>query len=160
MNGRRLVAVLGYSDRTTPGLHEVCAARLEQAAGEVRPGDTVLLSGWARTRRRRSEATLMAQAWSGLADRVVLDEGARTTHGNTRRAAAVASELGVDQIVVVTSGWHARRAGALARAALRGSGRTVTVVATHERGTWRSRARELACWPGVPFQIALAARKR
>ncbi len=156
----RLVAVLGYSDRSTEELHAVCASRLERAADEIRPGDTVLLSGWARARRPRSEARLMEQAWSGRSARVVLDEGARTTQGNALRAAAAASELGVDEVVVVTSGWHARRAGALVRGALRGSGRTVTVVSTVDRGTRRARLRELACWPAVPFQIARSARNR
>ena len=157
---RRLVAVLGYSDRGAAGLHEVCAHRLEQAASVARPGDTVLLTGWARTRRRRSEARLMAEAWSGAASHLVIDEGARTTRGNARRAAALAAKLELDEVVLVTSRWHARRAGALLRIALRGSGRTLTVVPTDEAGSRRTRLRELACWPLVPLEVALGAGTR
>jgi uncharacterized SAM-binding protein YcdF (DUF218 family) len=156
----RLVAVLGYSDGTTEKLHAICASRLERAADEVTAEDTVLLSGWARGLSRRSEARLMADAWPGPPARIVVDEGARSTYANAVRAAATALELGADEIVVVTSGWHARRADTLVRAAFRGQSRRVTVAATRERGSRRARIRELACWPAVPVQIVLARRNR
>jgi uncharacterized SAM-binding protein YcdF (DUF218 family) len=156
----RLVAVLGYSDGSTRGLHDVCASRLERAEREARPGDAILLSGWARAGRGRSEASLMERAWRGGTTTLLLDEGARTTHGNARRTAAAAADLGVDEVIVVTSGWHARRAAALVRAALHGSGRTLTVVPTSDRGTRRARLRELVCWPVVPLQIAATRRSR
>jgi uncharacterized SAM-binding protein YcdF (DUF218 family) len=160
VSATRLVAVLGYSDRSTGELHDVCASRLARAEQEARPGDTIFLSGWARGRHRSSEARLMERAWRGRAATVLVDEGARTTGGNARRTAAAAADLGVDEVVVVTSGWHARRAGTLVRAALRGSGRTVTVVPTPDRGTRRARVRELVCWPVVPLQIAATRRNR
>jgi len=78
----RLVAVLGYSDRRTHGLHPVCAARLARAEREARPADTVLLSGWARHRTRAPEAERMAHAWTSPVRRVILDRNARSTIGN------------------------------------------------------------------------------
>jgi hypothetical protein len=155
----RLVAVLGYSDGSTEGLHAICASRLERAANEATPDDAVLLSGWARGTRARSEARLMAEAWSGPPARILVDEGARSTYANAVRTAAAAEALGAEEIVVVTSAWHARRADVLVRAAARGSRRRVRVAVTTERGSRRARLRELACWPIVPVQIALARRK-
>jgi len=156
----RLVAVLGYSNRKADGLHTVCAARLARAAEEARPDDAVLLSGWARGRRPQSEAALMAQAWNGHAGRVLLDRKARSTYGNVAAAAAAASALSVREVVLVTSSWHGRRAAALLRALLRGSGRRVTLAVTGERETRAARLRELACWALVPMQAAVALRRR
>jgi uncharacterized SAM-binding protein YcdF (DUF218 family) len=120
----------------------------------------VLLSGWARGRRRRSEARLMANAWSGVGAHLLLDDGARSTFGNAVRTAAAARALDVDEIVLVTSCWHSRRAAALVRASLRGTGLRTTVVATSESASVRARLRELACWTLVPLQVALAGRSR
>jgi len=157
----RLVAVLGYSDGSTNGrLHPICAARLVRAAEEVKPGDAVLLSGWARRRRPASEAELMARAWAPPVRRLVLDRTARSTLGNAIGVARAARALGVGEVVVVTSGWHGRRASALARAALRDAAPRVRLAVTSERGTPRARLRELACWLLVPVQSALAARTR
>ena len=158
MSDPRLVAVFGYSARRTPELHPICAARLARAVSETRPGDALLLSGWARRRSRAGEAELMRRAWQGAAGRVVLDRSARSTYGNAVGAAALARTLGVTEVVLVTSGWHGRRASSLLRAALRGSGRRVTVAATSERGPIRTRLRELGCWPIVPLLAVLAAR--
>jgi len=157
---RRLVAVLGYSDGSTNGLHPVCAARLARAAQEVEPGDAVLLSGWARGRQPDSEAELMAQAWDTPTHRVLVDREARSTFGNAVGAAGLARALAVREVVVVTSGWHGRRASALVRAALRPAGPRVVLAATDERGSLGARLRELVCWTLVPAQAALAARKR
>jgi uncharacterized SAM-binding protein YcdF (DUF218 family) len=155
--GGRLVAVLGYSTGSADGdLHPVCAARLARAAEEINPGDAVLFSGWRRG-GAVSEAELMARGWTGRAGQVLLDTGARTTYGNVLGAAAVARQVSADEVVVVTSGWHGRRAGALMRAA---SSHPVVVAATNERGTARARLREIACWTLVPFQIALVRRTR
>ncbi|MGH3065457.1 MAG: YdcF family protein [Gaiellaceae bacterium] len=156
----RLVAVLGYSDRRTDALHPVCAARLARAEREVRPGDTVLLSGWARGRARAPEAELMARAWTAPARRVILDRGARSTLGNVSGVARAARRAGAREVVLVTSGWHGRRAGILARAALVGPHTKVTLATTDERGTRRQRARELACWAVVPVLALVAARTR
>ncbi len=158
MNGARLIAVLGYSSRRGGGeLHRVCAARLARAGEEALPADTVLLSGWRRPRTRTSEAELMARVWSGDAQRVLVDDASRTTYGNVRAAAAAARKLEVREIVLVTSGWHGRRASVLLEAA---HGDLVVLAATDERGTAVARARELVCWLFVPVQVALARRSR
>jgi uncharacterized SAM-binding protein YcdF (DUF218 family) len=152
----RLVAVLGYSKGNRHELHPVCAARLTRASAEARPGDVVLLSGCARGRRPVSEADLMARAWTGPPARLVVDRTARSTYGNAVAAAAAARAHALDDVVLVTSGWHGRRAQALLRAAL---GRAVTLAATDEPGGVATRLRELACWALVPFQATLAGRK-
>ena len=160
MSATRLVAVLGYSTGSGDELHPVCAARLARAAEEAAPEDAVLLSGWARRRRTVAEAELMARAWNGRTSRLLLDQGARSTYGNARAIARAASEVGVSEIVVVTSGWHGRRAARLVRAALPEPAPRVSLVATDERGSLAHRARELACWTLVPIQATLAARRR
>jgi len=156
----RLVAVLGYSSGRANGLHPVCAARLARGAEAANPNDAVLLSGWARGRRPHSEAALMAEAWGGQAGRVLLDRRARSTYGNVVAVAAAASALSVREVVLVTSGWHGRRAAALLHALLRGSGRRVTLAMTSDQGTRAARLRELACWALVPIQTAAALCRR
>jgi uncharacterized SAM-binding protein YcdF (DUF218 family) len=157
----RVVAVLGYSDGTTTGLHPICAARLARAAQEARPGDVVLFSGWARRRRDTStEADLMASAWDAAVRGRLVDRGARTTLGNAIGVARAARRLGADEVVLVTSSWHARRAAVLARAALAGSGTTVGVATTDEPTTTRRGARELAAWAIVPLLALVASRTR
>jgi uncharacterized SAM-binding protein YcdF (DUF218 family) len=156
----RLVAILGYSDRHGDALHPVCAARLARAESEVRPDDTVLLSGWARRRAEAAEAELMAGAWRADARHVILDPTARSTVGNAVGIARAARRVGAREVVVVTSGWHGRRASVLARAALAGSHVNVTLATTDEPGTYRARVRELACWVTLPFVAIVAARTR
>ncbi|MGH3137917.1 MAG: YdcF family protein [Gaiellaceae bacterium] len=156
----RLIAVLGYSDRHTHFLHPVCAARLARAETEVRPGDSVLLSGWARRRTSPPEADLMARAWTSPVGRVILDRNARSTVGNILGVARAARRTGAQEVVVVTSGWHGRRASALARAALIRTRTKVTLVTTDDSATRRTRLRELACWTLVPFFVVVAARTR
>lgn len=160
MTGPRLVAVFGYSGRQAEELHPVCRERLTLAAAEARPGDAVLLSGWARRRHSAPEAELMARAWRGAPGTVVLDRDARTTYGNAVGTAATARRLGAREVVLVTSGWHGRRASALVRAALRDTGLSVRVAPTKERGTRVARLRELLCWPLVPVLAVAATRKR
>lgn len=159
MTDSRLVVVLGYSDGRGEGMHEICAARLRRAERETGANDVVLLSGWARGRSAISEAELMARSWNADRGRLVIDDSARSTLGNVVRAGALARELSVHEVVLVTSGWHGRRAAALLRAVLRGSSTTVTLAVTDERASRASRLRELACLALVPF-AALAARKR
>ena len=60
----------------------------------------------------------MRQAWRGPAVRLVADGDARTTAGNARAVAAAARHIGADEVVIVTSSWHARRARLLVQAAL------------------------------------------
>lgn len=158
MNARRLVAVLGYSDGATVGLHAICAARLERAAEIAEPEDAVLFSGWARRSGDRAEAELMARAWSLPVRRIVCDPSARSTAGNAAAIARAARALDVDHVVVVTSSWHARRALVLVRAALARSGTKVTVATTVDRGGAAARLRELACWSLVPV-LAVAGRR-
>jgi uncharacterized SAM-binding protein YcdF (DUF218 family) len=157
MNGVRLIAVCGYSTADGDGLHEICARRLRRAEEEAREDDVVLLTGWARGRSAASEAELMARSWRAPCRRVVVDSSARSTVANVTAAASMARELGARQVVLVTSGWHAGRASALLRAALRGSGAKVEVAVTDERPSVRARCRELGCWAFVPM-AAVACR--
>ncbi len=59
----------------------------------------------------------MAGVWDGAARQVLVDNASRTTYGNARAAAAAARKLGVREVVLVTSGWHSRRASVLLSAA-------------------------------------------
>jgi uncharacterized SAM-binding protein YcdF (DUF218 family) len=158
---RRLVAVLGYSEGSVDELHPVCAARLERAAAVTKPGDVVLFSGWARHGATAAEAERMARAWAGPPDaRFLLDRGARTTAGNTIGIARAARTLGVEEVVLVTSSWHGRRAHALARAALARARVRVQLETTDEPRTRGVALRELACWSTVPVLALVAARAR
>ena len=157
MSRPRLIAVCGYSSGKGEGLHEICARRLRRAEREAREDDVVLLTGWARGRSAASEGELMARSWTASCRRVVVDSNARSTLANVSAAASVAREVGAGQVVLVTSGWHAGRAAALLRAALRGSGSTVELATTDERPSLRARFRELVCWTLVPL-AAVAAR--
>jgi hypothetical protein len=156
----RLVAVLGYSSARVDALHPICAARLARAEVVIEPDDSVLFSGWARRRTSRSEAELMARAWTACAREVILDRDARSTVGNALAAARLARKLGVDEVVLVTSIWHGRRASALVRAALLGSGTRVTLAVSRDVAPRAVRIRELACWASVPILAVFAARTR
>jgi uncharacterized SAM-binding protein YcdF (DUF218 family) len=156
----RLVAVLGYSDDGRSDLHSVCATRLARAEQEASPDDVVLFSGWDRRRGATTEADLMAQSWGVPVRARVVDRSARSTLGNAIGVARVARRIGADDVVLVTSSWHARRAGALVRASLLGSGATLTVVTTDEPATARHVLRELAAWAAVPVLALIAARTR
>jgi uncharacterized SAM-binding protein YcdF (DUF218 family) len=151
----RLVAVLGYSTRRSDGLHPICAARLEAAERAAEGAEAVLLSGWSRRRHRPSEAELMRDAWQGPAVRLVADGDARTTAGNAHAVAAAARELDADEVVLVTSSWHARRARLLVRAAL-GPNVSVQVVTPAPDRRLHLVGRELACL--VPTGALLALR--
>jgi hypothetical protein len=158
----RLVAVLGYSTRRGDALHPTCAERL-RAAEAVAPGaDAVLLSGWSRRRHRPSEAELMRAAWAGPDVPLRVDGDARTTRGNVRALAAAAAELGADEVVLVTSSWHARRALLLARAALPGV--RVSAATPPRSRPVRLLAREAACllpaYATVSASRALAVWRR
>ena len=156
----RLVAVLGYSDGETADLHPVAAARLDRAAAEVRPDDVVLFSGWARRSAPTPEADVMARLWTTPARARLVDRGARTTLGNAIGVARAARTVDADEVVLVTSSWHARRASALVRAALLGSGTRLRVASTNERVTPRRGLREVASWTIVPVLALVAARSR
>ena len=152
----RLVAVLGYSTWRGDGLHPICAARLEAAERPAEGAGAVLLSGWSRRRHRPSEAELMRAAWRGPAVRLLADGDARTTAGNARAVAAAARELGADEVVLVTSSWHARRARLLVEAAL-GAGIRLAVVTPARTRPPHLIGRELA-W--LPVSVASRTRAR
>lgn len=156
----RLVAVLGYSDRGAPGLHPVCATRLARAEREASPHDVVLFSGWARRGSASAEADLMALSWSGPVGARIVDRGARTTLGNAIGVGRATRRLEADEVVLVTSSWHAKRAGFLVRASLLGSGATLRVVKTDEPSTPLHGLRELVAWVAVPVLALVAARTR
>lgn len=157
----RLVAVLGYSDDATTELHSVCAARLTRAAQETRPDDVILFSGWARGTSTHAEADLMVASWNGNPRaRRLIDRGARTTLGNARGVARAARAIDAEEVVLVTSRWHARRAAALVRAALAGSGARLRVAATDDRLSARQGVREVGAWLLVPVLALVAARNR
>ena len=158
MSRTRLVAVCGYSDGQGDGLHEICARRLRRAEQATRPDDVVLLTGWARGRSARSEAEQMARSWTASCRRVVVDSGARSTLANAVATARLARRLQADDVLLVTSSWHARRARALLRAALRGTGSSVEVATSDERPSPGARLRELGCWLLVPFASLAAGR--
>jgi uncharacterized SAM-binding protein YcdF (DUF218 family) len=153
----RLVAVLGYSDGSGPELHPVCAARLARAESEATADDVVLFSGWARRGLRRTEADLMASSWTAPTRATFVDRGARTTLGNAIGVARAARKLGVDEVVLVTSPWHVRRAALLVRASLRGTGTSVRVVAA-DAADAPSGLRELAAWTIAPLLAVVAIR--
>ena len=155
----RLVAVLGYSDRSGSALHPVCAARLARAAGEATPDDTVLFSGWARHGLPTAEADLMAASWTAPVRAKLVDRGARTTLGNAVGVGRAARRLGADEVVLVTSRRHARRAAFLVWASLRGSGASVRVVSADDPDV-PGALREVAAWALAPVLAVVAARNR
>jgi uncharacterized SAM-binding protein YcdF (DUF218 family) len=150
--------VLGYSDWRHRSLHPVCAARLEAGERAAEGADAVLLSGWARTRRRETEAALMRAAWRGPEVPLLVDD-ARTTAGNARAVAAAAQELGADEVVVVTSSWHRVRARLLLRAAL-GPDVTIEVVSPPRSRRPLLVGREGVCLLLLPIQLGAARRAR
>jgi hypothetical protein len=154
----RVVVVLGYSDGGRGELHPICAARLARAAELSTPDDVVVLSGWARVPGTRSEAELMEAAWSGAAREVVVDPDARTTAGNAANALDDVRRVGAEEVVVVTSRWHAPRAKAAFRWMLRGMGVRVTGASPGEPRNVRASLRELPLWPLLPVQVHTARK--
>jgi uncharacterized SAM-binding protein YcdF (DUF218 family) len=149
--------VLGFSTWHSGGLHPICAARLETAERAADGADAVLLSGWSRRRRRPSEAELMQRAWRGPDLPLVVDGDARTTLGNARAVAAVATELGATEVLLVTSSWHVRRARLLVRAALGPDVKLEVVTPARSRPPYLV-GREVVCLAALPLQRARARR--
>jgi hypothetical protein len=154
---RRLIVVLGYSDGRSHELHPICAARLEHAAALAGEGDVVLLSGWSRHPGKLPEAELMRRAWPGAPESLLSDPDARITAENAANAAAHARQLGVREVIVVTSSWHRVRAGVLFRSLLPGV--RVSVAGARTPGSPRLYLREAAVFPLVPIQVRLARRR-
>ena len=148
----RVVAVLGYSARRAGPLHPVCAQRLAHAEGIAEGAGAIVFSGWARPRAESGEAELMQAAWKGPEAPIVSDTTARNTAQNAVEIARIARELEADEVVLVTSRWHAPRAALLLRAALRGSGIRVTTSSPTGRPGARLLLRELVCLVGAPYQ--------
>jgi DUF218 domain-containing protein len=153
----RLVVVLGYSRGRKGELHPICAARLQHAAALVGEHDVVLLSGWSRHPSSLPEAELMRRAWTGATEGLVCDPDARITAENAANAAMHAHELGVREVVVVTSRWHRLRAGILFRSLLPDV--RVSVEGAPTPAPARVLLREAAVFPLVPFQLARARRR-
>ncbi len=143
----RLVAVLGYSRRRDEELHAICEARVRHAETIVREDDVVLLSG---------EADLMHGHWR--AGEVLLDPQARNTRENALGVAKAARETGADEVVVVTSRWHAPRAAALVRASL-GHAVPVETASPPDPPPLHLAAREAACLVALPLHL-LDVRRR
>ena len=139
----RLVAVLGYSVRRDAGIHAICARRLAHAETLADGAGAVVLSG---------EASVMREAWRGPDVELEFDPRARNTAGNAVGVAAAARRLGATEVVLVTSRWHAPRAALLVRAALRGSGISVTTSSPSGLPGPGLFVRELACFAAAPFQ--------
>jgi uncharacterized SAM-binding protein YcdF (DUF218 family) len=146
-----LVAVLGYSSRRAGGLHPLCAVRVRHAEQVAQDGDAVLLSGWGR-RGDVAEGELMRAAWHRPGVELLVDSTARNTRENALAVAAAARRLGVDNVLLVTSRWHAPRARALVRAALPGV--PVAVSSPDGPRPLSLLARELACVAALPYQVA------
>jgi len=148
----RVVAVLGYSRSGDRTLHPICAHRVAHAERIATGARAVVLSGWARRHAPAGEADLMRNAWRRDDVPVVLDRSAQTTAENAEAIARVARRLGAAELVVVTSRWHARRARALVRAALRGSGIRVSVSSPGGPPAPLLALRDLAYITAVPIQ--------
>ncbi len=156
----RLVVVLGYSDRADRTLHPVCASRLAHGASMAGPKDVVVLSGWARHRRVRPEAELMAEAWDGTCRELVVDPDARHTVDNATNALDDLARTEAPIVVVVTSRWHAPRARAIFAWAVRGTGASVVTSSPAEPIDVRRLAAELPRWFILPLQLSAAERRR
>ena len=102
----------------------------------------------------------MARVWTTPARARLVDRRARTTLGNAIGIARAAQIVGAEEVVLVTSRWHARRAAVLVRAALTRSGATLRVVATDELVSPRHGLREAVSWTIVPVLALVATRSR
>lgn len=156
--GGRVVAVFGYSRRRDAELNPICSDRLRHAERLAVDARAVILSGWARKPKSRPEAELMRSAWAGPDVPLICDPDARSTADNAANVAATARALGAEELVVVTSRWHARRARILLQAALRDSGVHLSVEGAPDSRPRTVVARELAFIALVPLQLRRARR--
>ena len=100
----------------------------------------------------------MRDAWRGPETTVLVENEARSTAENAAQVRAVALELGVEEVVVVTSRWHNARASALFRRAFRGTGIRVTASPATTAGSPALLLREAACLVTLPVQLWRAGR--
>jgi uncharacterized SAM-binding protein YcdF (DUF218 family) len=101
----------------------------------------------------------MRGCWRGANVPLLSESTARSTAENAAEVAAVARRLAADEVVVVTSPWHAPRAAVLVRAALRGSGVVVRTSSPAGGASLALLAREAACALVLPFQLVRHARR-
>jgi uncharacterized SAM-binding protein YcdF (DUF218 family) len=99
----------------------------------------------------------MRRAWTGATEGLVCDPDARITADNAANAAVHARDLGVSEVVVVTSTWHGLRAGILFRSLLPGV--RVSVSGANTPAPAQVLLREVAVFPLVPFQLVRARRR-
>ena len=105
-------------------------------------------------------ASVPVRLWLDDTRRRIVDRGARTTLGNAIVVGRAARRLGVSDVLLVTSRWHARRASVLVRASLRGTGTRLSVATSAETPPPVRRLRELAAWSVVPLLAVVAAWTR
>src|ERR1043166_7312998 len=122
-------------------MHDICAERVRHA--ETLEADAVLLSG---------EVDRMRPAWTANGVPLLTDEAARNTRQNAVGVAEAARRLDADDVVVVTSRWHAFRARTLVRAALPGV--LVTSSSPPGRPPIAPLMREVVCLAALPYQLA------
>jgi two-component system response regulator ChvI len=89
---------------------------------------------------------------------VVLDTRARNTRENARGVAEAARRLEADEVVVVTSSWHALRARTLVRAAIGDPAVTVTSSSPPGPRPVRLLARDLVCLAALTLQLLALQR--
>jgi uncharacterized SAM-binding protein YcdF (DUF218 family) len=102
----------------------------------------------------------MAQSWQAPIRARIADRSARTTLGNAIGVGRAARRVDADQVVLVTSSWHSKRAAVLVRASLLGSGAELRLATTAESVSPRHGLRELVAWTLVPVLALIAARTR
>lgn len=130
------VVCLGHSVKGDPRISEICRARVrkaEQIAVDLNP-ELVVLSGWSPNAAGKTEADLMAEEWGVEDTFIVKDPLATTTAENaffTR--GLVEGHGGIDELVIVTSDWHALRAWLIFSIVFRGSGIRLLLAPTEER---------------------------
>jgi uncharacterized SAM-binding protein YcdF (DUF218 family) len=156
----RVIVVLGYADGGRDELHPVGARRLARAAEVSTADDVVVLSGWARVAGTESEAALMAAAWNGAAAEVVVDPDARTTVGNAFNALNDIQRVRAQEVVVVTSRWHAPRARAAFKLLLWRRHVRISAAFPPEPANVGAMLRELPLWLLLPAQLWVARRNR
>src|SRR5262249_61350345 len=83
---------------------------------------------------------------------VLLDPEARNTRENALGVARAAREVGADEVVVVTSRWHAPRAKLLVRAAVPGR-ISVTTSSPPDAPALRLPPRDLLLFAVLPVQL-------
>jgi uncharacterized SAM-binding protein YcdF (DUF218 family) len=155
-----VIVVLGYSDGGRDAIHPICAARVERASQISTVDDVVVLSGWARVAGTESEAALMAAAWRGAARELVIDPDARTTVGNALNAMNDVERVEAQEVVVVTSRWHAPRARAAFRLLLWRRPIRVSAAFPAEARNLLAMLREVPLWILLPAQLWDARRNR